>query len=350
MPQPFALTLRLRGDRIVSATYDVDGYCRRGIEALVADMPALDALDLVRRSCGVASAANTLAFVRALELATGDETPSGAECVRVLLVEVERILARLWLLEQAANATMQRPLASHALEQREILFTALEAITGQRACWPSIIPGGVALTATAELLREPLETIEHGLDVWRAATRPKGVLYRAGLGIGALSAGRVEALGLRGIAAAGVGADADLRRATEAPGYAGLEIGWQEQSAPDTVDCSARLAYAVSDMAESLAIAQACLDRIDEGEALARPFNIAHAVTGKEQTAAVEGPHGPVRASLTLTPRSTIQAFRLETPEVRAFAALLDAVEGATIATVPLILASLDLCPECLDR
>ena len=348
LPQPLALTLRLRGDLVTSIERGPEGYCRRGIEALALGMPPADALELLRHSCGFAGAANTLAFARAVEAATGCDVPPAGERTRVLLLEVERILARLWLLGQAATAATQPTLAAQALEQREALFTALEAVTGQRAYWPSVILGGATLSAQPDLLREPLEAIEHGLSAWKTAINPRGAIGRVATGAGALSAANVEAAHLAGVAAGGVAAD--VRRTAPSAGYAALEITWPDQSPPESIDTTARLAYAIEDLTASVTIARACLDQEDGNGKRTRALDLKRATAGQEHTATVEGPHGPVTATVALSARGTVQALRLETPVAPTVAALAEILEGTPMASVPLILASLDLCPECLDR
>lgn len=313
-----------------------------------------DALALVERSCSLAGTSHRQAFVTALESLAGIEPDRTSRVTRVLFAEVERILARLWTITLAARAAGVPRHECTALDQRETLFAALRQATGQRVFWAAAVPGGIRSDFTHDdlgELRAALQTLETGLPTWRSLAGPRGPLGQSGRGAGKFSAERVAALGLSGIAAGGSGGAYDLRRSDPYGGYNDLTIDWPAPVTPTTAgDAATRLAYAVEDMAASVAIALECLDTLAGATtASAQPFQPGPTLSGREAAATVEGPHGPVTVAVALTDDGRIARLRLETPSIAALDALSELLEGQPLSLAPLVLASVDLCPECLD-
>lgn len=351
LPQPIALRLKLRGDLIVAVEPPVGGYCRRGVVALAAGGTVDDALALVERSCSLAGTSNRLALVAALEALAGIEPSRAARITRVLFAEVERILARLWTLAQAARAAGAERQERTALDQRESLFAALRQPTGQRVYWAVAIPGGTRPDFAYELdgLRDTLQTLEAQVPTWRSLAGTRGALGAAGSSVGTLNAERVGVLGLKGIIAGGAGVADDLRQSDPYGGYSDLTIDWPANATGGASDIAARLRYVVDDMATSMSITRQCLAELDGVSEPARPFSLAAASAGREVAATVEGPHGPITAVVAVTSTGNIERLRLDTPCAAVLDALPELLEGRPLAQAPLLLASVDLCPECLD-
>lgn len=351
LPQPIALRLRLRGERISGVEPPLTGYCRRGVTELAAGGSVEDALALVERSCAIAGTAHRLALVTALESLTGVTPSRSAGITRVLFAEAERILARLATLAQAARAVSATRQERDALEQREALFAALRTATGQRVFWAVAVPGGTRSDFAYELdgIREALAAVEAQIPTWRSVVGPRGPVGQASRGAGTLSGERAAALGLAGIAAGGSGVGGDLRRDDSYGGYNDLTIDWPARLGSAAGDAAARLAYAVDDMAISATIGRECLMELEGASASAKPFDAADAPVGREASATVEGPHGPVTVAVVLASGGRVERLRLE-PRCRAtLEALPELLEGRPLSQAPLILASADLCAECLD-
>lgn len=304
----------------------------------------------MERSCALAGAANRLAAVKAIETVAKQTPSQTAQLARVLFAETERLLARLWYLGVCARAAALPGLSVQALDERETVFAALDKATGARVFWSIAEPGGIRTDVEVHELATALKQIEGGVAGWRSAVARQGALGRAGAGVGTISAERAEALRLTGIAAAGSRALADLRREQSAAGYSDLEseITWPEQPDQPAGDVAARLSYAVEDLATSAAIAQAALAGLDDAVD-AEPAPQLKGAAG-EGTARVEGPHGPVAVTVALADAEHVARLRLEPPGATLIPALPEILEGGQLAQASLILASLDLCLECLDQ
>lgn len=346
--------MRLRGEAVAGVEPPVTGYCQRGIAELAEGRPLDEVLALVERSCSLAGTTHRMALCMAVESAAKVTPGKMVRVARVLFAEVERMLARLWLLAEAGRAANVPLAVADALAQREILLEAAETITGERTFWGIAVPGGVRHDLGLKPLRDAFERIEPSVASWRRMAGPQGTLGRTGKGVATLSSEITDALGLNGLAAFGSRERADLRRMRLYGGYADLDLDesvWPTQHEVFGSDVAARLAYAVEDIASAQTIALACLDALaSASDMLDEPKALPSASTNRRGHAELEGPHGPVSVALTLTSAGDVSELRLETPCAAAIPALPTILEGQSLALVPLILASLDLCLECHDQ
>jgi Ni,Fe-hydrogenase III large subunit len=237
-----------------------------------------------------------------------------------------------------------------AMERREILFDALETVTGERVYWAVSIRGGVRPDLDVAPLRDPLTALEPTVAAWRVLAGPKGSLGRALRGAAPIPAERADALGLTGLAARGSRILPDLRTTTPYAGYSDVTV--PAPPSPDTLkgDVASRLAVAVDDIGRSLTIALACVESLVSGGVSRAPGAASGQATGCDGASTVEGPHGPVTATITLAgDAAAVTRVRLEPPGAANLAALPALLEGQPLAQAPVILAGLDLCLECLD-
>jgi ech hydrogenase subunit E len=282
----------------------------------------------------------------------------------VLFAEIERLLARLWTLALAARAAAA-PLHHLALQQRESLFTALEAATGERYYWGISVPGGVRNDLTLEPLQVALERLLPEMTAWGAAVAAKGTLGRTGNGIGIISDEQARAIGLEGVARSGSPRASDLRATEPYAAYAdyqtelsSVDSGTDDASSgtvsgKTTGDVTSRLTAVAADLLVSHAIAQKAIGTLsEEGEDSnsKRPVTLAAPRDDVAASSVVEGPHGPVSLGYTYTRAGAITELVLETPAGRLVQALPHLLEGRLLPQVPLILASLDPCIECVDQ
>lgn len=345
--EPFGLVLRVRGET-VSAVEDAQvGYCHRDVLACADGQPVDDVLVVVERSCSFSGHAHRLAVCQAIEDAQGLMVSEAAGLSRTLFAEVERMLARLWLLARTASAFGQHALAADALEQREVLLTAAEQATGQRMFWGIAIVGGARGDVDPEPLGEALAGLTPTLDVWQTVVAPAGRLGRLSAGVAPISAEHATRLRLDGIAATALGAESDERRVHPTEGYAILDVSWPDIEV-GKADMAARLVGAVNDLASSHEIALGAVEALS-GQQMGTPADGRKLKAPVPGHAQVQGPHGCVEVSLQVRPDGTVTDLVLRTPSERVLAALPLALEGARLALVPAILASLDLCLECVD-
>lgn len=328
------------------------GFASRDAVELAANRPLEEALAIVERTCSLSHEAHRLALCMAVESAAGAMPTRAAEQTRLVFAESERILARLWTLALVSRAAGLPIPFGDALEQRETLFDALQSATGRRHYWAIAVPGGVREGIDLAPLGGAIEEIEAALPDWRRQVAPNGPLAVAGKGAGAITAERAKALGLTGIAAAGSYEAEDLRHARPYGAYAAMSAQLESASRPRGGDTAARLVCIVEDLATSLALVSEASAALD-GTAPGAPVETSGKRAAGEAVVsqAVEGPHGPIEVAATVSgDASELAQLRLSTPGVEALvAALPEILEGCRLSQAAVIVASLDLCVECLD-
>lgn len=357
--QPFALAFKLRGETVDEVDPPQAGFCARNIEALACGRPVTQALALLERSCALAGHTHRTAACQAIEDALHIAPTHRANLLRAAFAEIERVLARLWMLGLSARAAEADTLWRAALEQRETLFAALYQVTGQRCYWAVAQPGGVRAfdpPLDGEALLSALAQLEPALVSWRAATSPYGWLGRAAMGVGILDGAGARALEVQGLTARGAGLDDGLRRDASDDAYAVVAKAWPAErelpELPARGDAASRLAAAAADLEISVRLASGLLEAARDAEDAPVVLDVvAPSVPpdGLVGSATREGPHGPVTVTLTLAPKDIVHALRLRTPLAGTWAALPEMLRGQPVARAPLIVASLDLCVECLD-
>lgn len=353
LPQPLALTFKLRGERIVGVETPVSGYCTRDIETLATGQDADRALEIVERLCGWSGHSYRLALAEALEAAAGQPPSPRSQIERAVFAEVERIMARLWLLAQVARAANVQPLLRDALEARERLYDALTETTGERHYWAIPEIGGNRPLDDPDLkpLAAALDQFGATTATWQVAASSRGALGRAGADLGQLTAQQAREQRLPSVAARAVGMTNDLRRDAPSGGYAIAVLDWPETEAAERKgDVAARCAVAADDLATSVQVAQALLHALPDAsdKPSARSRTTSAGANGAQ--ARVEAPHGLVRVTVSTGPGGRLTDLRIETPGSGALAVLPAALEGQPVWASALIIASLDICVECLDH
>ena len=347
LSEPLALRLRLRGERITSVgapAAGATGYSHRGVLELAEGLPLDDALVILERVCGRAGQSYRLALCLAVERIAKPQMARQAQLIRTLFAELERLNSALWTLGEIARAVNQRKLWAEALEQRERVFEAASAATGERVFWGVAQPGGVR----GELKLAPVRAFAEGApdiyEQWRQAAAIGGALRRATEGIGR-QAESAEIAAER----AGHGASADdARRAGPYDAYRMLSLDWSPLDALDTAPLSVATSVArlVAGMKLSVDITLACLDELDGEPGLAAA---ALKLVAGEGSATAQSPHGPARVSVTLESDGTVAALQLKTSCAETIALAPELLTGRMLGEAPALLAALDLCPACAE-
>ena len=343
--QPLSLTLILRSDNIEDVGLGDPALLSRGIVALAAGKPVDDALALLEHSCANAGQTHRLALALALEAATNTPTTKQSRLTRILFAETERILARLWTLGLSARAAGYPALWRTALDQREDLFAAAQAVTGERVHWGVATVGGTSEDYTLTNLADALTAFAPACEEWRRVTIARGPLGALGAGLGVVS--EEQAQDLSGLAGRAAGNRQDVRESAPYDGYVDLAHAWPS-STYKTGDVAARLLCAAEDLTTSVAVAQSCLAELEKDADAAPDQGSASAEASGTGQATVEGPHGAVTIRATRDQQGVVERLECETPGAALYALLPGILHGHNATQAPLILASLDLCAECL--
>lgn len=357
LTEPIGLRLALRGETVTTVETQL-GYLHRGIEELATtrDLPAV--LDLVERTCGTCGHSHRLALSLALEQLARVAVPPRATALRSVFAEVERMLARLWLLMQVGRVGEMGALFTAAVEAREILFEACVAATGTRLFWGIPVPGGAQGVADPQAIANGLADCASAMTTIDRLLAPQGPIVRRMTNLGKISLTAVNDLDVTGLVARAAGHDEDVRLATPYDAYPAIEETLAQDATKQIVgDVANRLREAASELHQSSHAITALLDELPEGQERATfPTLVGPGLA----TARVEGPHGRevVLAQVGITggkPVPTDQPgwlteLRLRTPSAANSGLIPIALTNQRLSDVPLILASLDLCVADIDR
>lgn len=367
------LILELNGEVIEKADSHI-GLLHRGTEKLIEyknfiqALPYFDRLDYVSMMC------QEHLFSMSIEKAMGCIIPKRAQFIRVLFLELTRILNHLLgITTHALDVGALTPML-WAFEEREKLMEFYERVSGARMHASYIRPGGVRydlpkgflndvylfLTQFAARLNELEELLTHN-RIWK---------HRL-VGIGILSFKDIITMGFTGIISRSSGLPWDIRKKEPYEIYKELHF-----TVPLGIngDCYDRYLVRLYEMRQSISIIDKCIKNIPEGfinvddlkvvpvsklsletsmEAVIHHFKYFsegfHVKAGHVYTSS-EAPKG--ETGIYLITNSTNKPFRckIRTPGFAHLQSLHQMTKGHLIADLVTIIGTLDIVFGEVDR
>jgi NADH-quinone oxidoreductase subunit D len=138
------LMLHLQQEQITKAHPDI-GYLHRGMEKMAENMIYNEFMPTTDRMDYIASSSNNYGFALAVEKLIGLEVPRRAKVIRMLLLEVNRLMSHLFWLATTALDIGAMTVFLYAFREREYLMDLVEDYCGARLTHASIRIGGVPL-------------------------------------------------------------------------------------------------------------------------------------------------------------------------------------------------------------
>jgi len=138
------LMLHLQQEQIVKSHPDV-GYLHRGMEKMAENMIYNEFMPTTDRMDYIASSSNNYGFALAVEKLIGLEVPRRAKVIRMLLLEVNRLMSHLFWLATTALDIGAMTVFLFAFREREYLMDLVEDYCGARLTHAAIRIGGVPL-------------------------------------------------------------------------------------------------------------------------------------------------------------------------------------------------------------
>ncbi|HET9826875.1 MAG TPA: NADH-quinone oxidoreductase subunit D [Nocardioidaceae bacterium] len=349
------LRLTLDGERIV-ACEPVVGYLHRGVEKLFEVRDYRQIVVLANRHDWLSAFSSELGVVLAVERMLGLEVPRRATWARTLLAELNRVLSHLMFLGAfPVQPAAGRP-AVRTSPEREQVQAVMEELTGGRMHYmfnrvgglKEDLPAGWLLRVADTLtsVRQALPRIEDGLlgsPSFEDRTR----------GIGVLRTTLVDAYGVSGPVARASGADLDLRRDEPYLAYGDLlRDGVLEVPVRHEGDCYARVRMLLDQVAVSLALSEACVERLarlDRGPVNVRLPKVLRPPEGATY-AWTENPLGINGYYLVSRGAGTPWRMKLRTASFNNVAVLPELLEGCRLADLVTILGSLFFVVGDIDK
>jgi len=138
------LMLHLQQEQIVKAHPDI-GYLHRGMEKMAENMIYNEFMPTTDRMDYIASSSNNYGFALAVEKLIGLEVPRRAKVIRMMLLEVNRLMSHLFWLATTALDIGAMTVFLYAFREREYLMDLVEDYCGARLTHAAIRIGGVPL-------------------------------------------------------------------------------------------------------------------------------------------------------------------------------------------------------------
>ncbi|MEV8093763.1 NADH-quinone oxidoreductase subunit D [Kitasatospora sp. NPDC085879] len=258
------LKLVLDGERIVTAE-PVIGYMHRGAEKLFEARDYRQIIMLANRHDWLSAFSNELGVVLAVERMLGMEVPERAVWIRTLLAELNRVLNHLMFLGSYPLELGGITPIFHAFHGREELQHVMEEASGGRMHYMFNRVGGLKEDLPAGWLgrvRHAVDAVRKQLPVYENLVLGNEIFRGRTAGVGVLTREQVHAYGVSGPIARASGVDFDLRRDEPYLAYGELAdlltVVVREEG-----DCLARFECLLEQSANSLDLADACLDRLD---------------------------------------------------------------------------------------
>ncbi|HQS66586.1 MAG TPA: NADH dehydrogenase (quinone) subunit D [Sulfuricurvum sp.] len=138
------LMLHLQQEQITKAHPDI-GYLHRGMEKMAENMIYNEFMPTTDRMDYIASSSNNYGFALAVEKLIGLDVPRRAKVIRMLLLEVNRLMSHLFWLATTALDIGAMTVFLYAFREREYLMDLVEDYCGARLTHAAIRIGGVPL-------------------------------------------------------------------------------------------------------------------------------------------------------------------------------------------------------------
>jgi NADH-quinone oxidoreductase subunit D len=240
----------------------VVGYLHRGKEKTCESLgwrkffPHTDRLDYVQPLM------NNIGYALALEKLGGIEVPPRAKVVRVLLMELSRIMAHLIYIGTLGIDLGAVTIFFYSFRQREELYKVVDAYTGHRMNNTYVRIGGVYADVddkVAAMIEKFLADFPAALDEIDAMLTRNRIWYDRNRGIGVISKEDAVAMSLTGPTLRGSGVNWDLRRAQPYSGYEEYDF---DVPVGSVGDCYDRYLVRMTEMREAAKIAKQALDKL----------------------------------------------------------------------------------------
>lgn len=256
------LAITLDGETIRDCDPDI-GFLHRGKEKTCESLGWRKFIVHTDRLDYVQPLMNNVAYALALEQLAGLEVPQRGQVIRVLIMEISRIMAHLIYLGTSAIDLGAVTMFFFTFSEREKIYELLDSYTGHRMNNTYIRMGGVYADIDDEVgrqIRTWLEGFPAKVDEFERMLTGNRIFYDRNHGVGTLSREECLAWSLSGPILRASGVEWDLRK--QAP-YSGYETFDFEVPIGTTGDSYDRYLVRVEEMRQSARICLQALDRLE---------------------------------------------------------------------------------------
>jgi NADH-quinone oxidoreductase subunit D len=348
----FRMLITVDGETIVDLI-PFFGYLHRNHEQIaevntyLQNMPYTDRLDYFN------SMANNHAYALAVEKLAGIEVPERAEYIRVLMVELTRILNHAGAIGFLINdmGAWQTPLA-FGIREREKILDLFESVSGSRMMCNYFRFGGVARDLTEDFLprlKELMIAMPRYLDELERLLRDNEILLIRSEGIGILPKDVAISYSVTGPMLRASGVPYDIRKAAPYSVYDRFDFDIPIGTVGDVYD---RFLVRVEEIRQSYRILEQVLEQLPDAEGGHINPKAKQSVKPPvgDAYARVESPKGELGFYLVSDGSENPYRYKVRAPSLINLTPLADISRGYKVADVVVILGSVDIVLGEVDR
>jgi NADH-quinone oxidoreductase subunit D len=340
------LRVKMDGETIVYAE-PILGYLHRGWEKSMEHRLYPQIIPLSDRLCYGSSMSWSHLYCMTIEELFGIEVPERAEYIRVIVLELQRIISHLLWLMAFGTDLGNLTLMLYVIREREMFLDLMQSVTGARLTYNYPRIGGVRNDLPPDFERDCLRTIAHfekKIDDYENLCDGSKIFRMRTQGLGVVKPLDAINLGLTGPNLRGSGVDVDIRRDDPYSVYEEMDF---EVCTNDACDTYARYRVRMDEMRVSCDIVRQALERIPEGPIRVKvPKNAPK----KSAVARVEDPRGEGMMYVIGDGTDKPYRLRVRSPVFVYVSAANHMLKGLKIADVPSVMGSIDMCVGETDR
>jgi len=270
------LVLHLQQEQITKAYPDI-GYLHRGMEKMAENMIYNEFMPTTDRMDYIASSSNNYGFALAVEKLIGLEVPRRAKVIRMLLLEINRLMSHLFWLATTALDIGAMTVFLYAFREREYLMDIIEDYCGARLTHAAIRIGGVPLDIPDNFIHDLktfLDKLPANIKDYENLLDTNRIWLMRMEGVGVISTEMAQSWGCSGVMLRASGIPWDIRKEEPYELYDEVEF---DVPYSDKGDNYARYKLYMAEMRESAKILYQCIDKYNKCVESGQTELMAHA-------------------------------------------------------------------------